>query len=115
MTSSGTFASTGLPTSIIPPSSPAAITPEGQLWTINSITNGTGASLKGVEVSLQGPFRFLPGFLSNFGGIVHATLVDSNADYVVSGPAKVPGGALVNAARSTTLFGLSKKAVNATL
>ena len=34
-TRSGTFASTGLPTSVIPPSSPAAINPEGQLWTIN--------------------------------------------------------------------------------
>ena len=59
-TRSGTFASTGLPLSVIPPSSPAAVNPEGQLWTINSIGNGSGASLKGVEVSLQAPFTFLP-------------------------------------------------------
>lgn len=114
-TSSGTFASTGLPLSIIPPSSPAAINPEGQLWTINSIGNGEGASLKGVEVSLQAPFKFLPGFLSNFGGIVNATFVDSDADYRVSGPAIVPGGGLQGTTRTSTLFGLSKRAFNGTL
>ena len=114
-TRSGTFASTGLPTSIIPPSSPAAQNPEGQIWTINTIVNGTGASLKGAEVSLQAPFRFLPGFLSNFGGILNATFVDSSADYTVSGPAVVPGGALISEVRSATLFGLSKRAYNGTL
>ena len=114
-TRSGTFASTGLPLSIIPPSSPAAINPEGQLWTINSIGNGAGAELNGVELSLQAPFRFLPGFLSNFGGIVNATFVDSDADYNVAGPSVVPRGPNVAAIRSSTLFGLSKKAFNATL
>ncbi len=114
-TTSGTFASTGLPTSIIPPSSPAAINPEGQLLTINSIGNGEGASLKGVEVSLQAPFTFLPGFLSNFGGIANATFVDSDADYSVAGPSIVPGGANVGAIRNGTLFNLSKRAYNGTL
>ena len=114
-TTSGTFASTGLPTSIIPPSSPAAINPEGQLWTINSIGNGEGASLKGVEVSLQAPFTFLPGFLSNFGGIANATFVDSDADYSVAGPSIVPGGPNIGAIRNGTLFNLSKRAYNGTL
>jgi TonB-dependent receptor len=114
-TSSGTFASTGLPLSVIPPSSPAAINPEGQIWTINSITNGTGASLKGAEISIQAPFRFLPGFLANFGGIANATFVDSKAAYTVSGPAVVPGGALIAVNRTATLFGLSKRAFNGTL
>lgn len=117
-----TFASTGLPTSIIPPSSPAAVNPESQLWTINSITNGTGANLKGIEIAIQAPFKFLPGWLSNFGGLANVTFVDSSADYAVSGPvvvAKVPGtnafGPLVNSVRTSTLFGLSKRAFNATL
>jgi TonB-dependent receptor len=114
-TRSGTFASTGLPTSIIPPSSPAAISPEGQLWTITSITNGEGAKLNGVELALQTPFFFLPGIFSNFGGIVNATFVDSNADYLVSGPSIVPGGALINQTRNSTLFGLAEQAFNATL
>jgi TonB-dependent receptor len=114
-TVSGTFASTGLPTSVLPPSSPAAINPEGQLWSISRWGNGTGASLKGVEVSLQAPFRFLPGVLKNFGGIVNATFIDSSADYTIAGPAVRPGGPLVTEIRSATLFGLSKRAYNGTL
>ncbi|WP_428631885.1 TonB-dependent receptor [Sphingopyxis sp.] len=114
-TSSGTFASTGLPLSVIPPSSPGAINPEGQLWTITSIGNGAGAKLKGVEISLQAPFTFLPGFLSNFGGLANATFVDSDADYTVAGPSVVPGGANVSAVRNGTLFNLSKRAYNGTL
>jgi TonB-dependent receptor len=120
-TSSGTFASTGLPLSVIPASSPAAINPEGQLWTINSIGNGEGAKLKGMEISLQAPFRFLPGFLSNFGGIANATFVDSDATYEVSGPvvdantATNAFGPLVGESRDSTLFGLSKRAYNGTL
>ena len=127
VTRSGTYASTGLPLNIIPPSSPAATNPEGQLWTINSLTNGTGANLQGVELSLQAPFTFLPGFLRNFGGIVNASLISSEATYSVSGPAVnacVPGatpaapcnlGGLTNERRTTTLFGLSKTAYNGTL
>lgn len=121
-TTSGTFASTGLPLSVIPPSSPAAGDPERQLWTITSIGNGEGAKLKGVELSLQAPFKFLPGFLSNLGGIVNATFVDSDADYSVSGPAidtcvapNCAFGPLVNAVRNGTLFNLSKRAYNGTL
>ena len=114
-TISGTYASTGLPLSVIPPSSPAAVNPEGQLWTINTIVNGAGAKLEGAEISLQMPLRFLPGFLSNFGIIANATFVDSDANYTVSGPAVAPGGALVAATRNATLFGLSKQAYNGTL
>ncbi|RYD65581.1 MAG: TonB-dependent receptor, partial [Sphingomonadales bacterium] len=124
---SGTFASTGLPLSVIPPSSPAAGAPEGQLWTITGNVNGTGASLKGVELSLQAPFTFLPGFFKNFGGIVNATFVDSSAVYNVSGPTVNPCvpqanpalacnfGPNVAGTRRSTLFGLSKTAFNGTL
>ncbi|MBB5685309.1 TonB-dependent receptor [Sphingobium boeckii] len=114
-TTSGTYASTGLPLSIIPPSSPAASAPEGQLWQITGNVNGAGASLKGMEVALQAPFTFLPGFLSHFGGIVNATFIKSDADYVVAGPAVVPGGALINTTRTETLYGLSKRAYNGTI
>jgi iron complex outermembrane recepter protein len=115
-TVTGTFASTGLPLSVIPPSSPAAIQPErAEGWAINTIVNGRGASLKGIEIAVQAPFTFLPGFLSHFGGIVNATFVDSDADYTVSGPAVVPGGGTVATMRNATLFGLSKRAFNGTL
>ncbi len=115
-TITGTFASTGLPLSVIPPSSPAAILPErSEGWAISTIVNGTGASLKGIELSVQAPFTFLPGFLSRFGGIVNATFVDSSANYTVSGPAVVPGGGNIAAVRNATLFGLSKRAFNGTI
>ncbi|WP_394646475.1 TonB-dependent receptor [uncultured Sphingomonas sp.] len=126
-TTTGTFASTGLPTSIIPPSSPARANPEGQVWTINSVTNGTGASLKGIELSFQAALRFLPGFLKNFGVIANTTLIDSTATYTVAGPtvndcvrpsnpaAACTFGPNVAARRTATLFGLSKRAWNGTL
>lgn len=115
VTRTGTFASTGLPTSIINPSSPAASNPEGQAWTISSIENGSGGSLKGVELAIQAPFSFLPGFWANFGGIANATFVDSNVTYRVSGPATTPGGALPGTDVDSTLYGLAKRAYNATL
>lgn len=119
-TRSGSFASTGLPLSVIPASSPAAGAPEGQLWQITSPVNGTGASLKGMEVSLQTAFRFLPGILKNFGLLANATFVDSSASYSQGGPATTITsagvlGALPNTVRTATLFGLSKRAYNGTL
>ncbi|RVT43569.1 TonB-dependent receptor [Sphingobium algorifonticola] len=121
-TTTGTYASTGLPLSIIPPSSPAAGNPEGRLWNITRPINGSGASLKGVEISLQAPFTFLPGFLSRFGGIFNATFVRSSATYTTPGPILNPCagancalGPNVAVTRTSTLFGLSKKAFNGTL
>lgn len=114
----GSFDSTGLPVSVLVPSSPAALDPAiraANTWTISTIVNGEGATLNGLEIALQAPFRFLPGWLSNFGGLVNATFVDSDADYLVSGPAIVSGGGLVSATRNGTLFGLSKRQYNGTL
>lgn len=115
----GTFTQTGLPASVLVSSSPAALNPALQsqpIWTIATTVNGSGADLKGIEVALQAPFRFLPGFLKNFGGIVNATFIDSSATYTTSGPAVMPGGSNVSTGPITaTLFGLSKRAYNATL
>jgi iron complex outermembrane receptor protein len=118
VTRTGSFTETGLSPSVLVPSSPAALNPELQsqpIWTIATTGNGEGASLEGLEVALQGPFRFLPGFLSNFGGIVNATFVNSSAEYTQQGPATTPGGGLPSITREETLFGLSKRAYNATL
>lgn len=120
-----TFTSTGLSPSIINPSSPAGLDPsllDRPIWTIATTGNGEGASLEGIEIALQAPFRFLPGFLSNFGGIVNATFVDSSADYSQTGPATDPcvapnctlGGATSDVYEQT-LYGLSKRQFNATL
>ncbi|MDP3549258.1 MAG: TonB-dependent receptor [Novosphingobium sp.] len=116
--SEATFAQTGLPVSVLTPSSPAALNPallSQPIWTLSTTVNGTGAKLKGVEIAAQIPFKiFTEGFLGNFGIIANATFIDSNADYTVQGPATVPGGALVNLVRSATLANVSKQAYNGT-
>jgi TonB-dependent receptor len=125
-TRSGVFADTGLPISILPTGSPLASNPNQQI-TIQTQVNGTGAKLEGLEVQLQLPFRFLPGFLRNLGLITNATFIRSNADYTVIPPSTTtvpatgsPGGgsAIPVAAtitRQQTFFGLSKRTFNATL
>jgi iron complex outermembrane receptor protein len=115
----GTYASTGLPLSILSPGSPAAQNPEAQPWTISTVVNGTGAKLSGIELGLQTPFRFLPGPLKNLGIILNATFIGSNATYTVQAPGTTitSTGAvnLVNTSVSSTFFGLSKRTWNATL
>jgi len=113
-----TFLSTGLPVSVLSSSSPAALNPAllaEPIWTVQTTINGEGASLKGVEISLQAPFRFLPGVLKNFGGIANATFVDSDATYSQGIPATTPGGASATQSFTSTLYGLSKKSFNGTL
>ena len=113
-----TFAQTGLPVSVLNPSSPAALNPAlltQPIWTLTTTVNGTGATLKGVELAAQIPFKiFTQGFFSNFGIIANATFIDSKADYTLQGPAVVPGGALVNVTRSAALANVSKRAFNGT-
>jgi iron complex outermembrane receptor protein len=118
VTRTDSFDSTGLPVSVLVPSSPAALDPAlraSPTWQISTIGNGEGATLNGVEIGIQAPFRFLPGILRHFGGILNVTFVDSSADYTVSGPAIAPGGGLQSTVRTATLFGLSKRALNGTL
>jgi iron complex outermembrane receptor protein len=113
-----TFAQTGLPVSVLNPSSPAALNPAlltQPIWTLTTPVNGTGAKLKGIEVAAQIPFSaFTDGFFSNFGILANATYIDSNADFIVQGPATVPGGALVNTTRSAALANVSRWSYNGT-
>lgn len=83
--------------------------------------NGEGASLKGVELSLQLPFNiFTDGIFGNFGIIGNVTLVESDVDYSITGPALA-----LNAAGNPTggapeiftqpLINLAKKSANGTI
>ncbi|MGK0490157.1 MAG: TonB-dependent receptor [Sphingomonas echinoides] len=119
-----TLAEAGLTRDVLLPSSAGYIKNDpNQLYTVSNTINGTGASLKGIELSVQAPFKFLPGFLKNFGGIANATFIDSTAGYGVVGPStlvcatqftcKLVAPSAVQ--RTSTLFGLSKKAFNGTL
>jgi hypothetical protein len=95
------------------------------IWQITGNVNGTGASLKGLEVALQLPFSFLPGLLSNFGVEANAAVVDSSTTYRLTGAATSAGTrttptspcALVGvpANYAATPYNLSKRAYNATL
>ncbi|WP_286771699.1 TonB-dependent receptor [Sphingomonas sp. 66-10] len=89
---SATYASTGLPKEALLPSSPAYINFDpNQIYTITTNVNGSGATLKGVEIALQLPFKvFASGILGNFGVLGNATFIDSSATYKVQGPVVVP-------------------------
>jgi iron complex outermembrane recepter protein len=113
-----TFTQTGLPVSVLNPASPAALNPASlsqPIWTLVTTVNGSGATLKGVELAAQIPFSaFTEGFLGNFGILANATFIDSNANFNLQGPAIAPGGALQNVAVTNTLSNVSKKAYNGT-
>src|SRR5204863_5982328 len=67
----GTYASTGLPRNVIPATSAADQSPNGEgtcgnpqgCWQISELTNGPGADLKGLEVAFQMPLSELYGRL----------------------------------------------------
>jgi iron complex outermembrane recepter protein len=113
----GTFASTGLPRSVIQATSPADLSGPGAegtcgaaegCWQISELTNGPGANLKGLEVGFQAPFNAfygaLPPVIENMGVVANYTLVDSNVDYVFG-----------NTDITERLLGLSNRSYNATL
>jgi iron complex outermembrane receptor protein len=113
-----TFAQTGLPVSVLNPSSPAALNPAlltQPIWTLTTTVNGTGAKLKGVEIAAQIPFSaFTDGFFGNFGILANATFIDSSADFTLQGPAGLPGGALLPVTRRAALANVSKRSYNGT-
>lgn len=121
-----TYASTGLPQSALPTSSPAYINFDpNQIYQITANVNGSGARLQGMELALQMPFKFLPGKLKNIGFQGNVTLIKSNANYTITGPATnactrataTSACTLVgvNAVYPATLLNVSKTAWNATL
>ncbi len=106
----GTYASTGLPLSLLVPTSPAEADPEGQLWDISTVDNGPGAKVKGFELAVQTPFSTFTDteVLRDFGFIANYTYVDSDVRYNF-GTEEDPD--YVN----ERLFGLSNSSYNATV
>jgi iron complex outermembrane receptor protein len=112
-----TFASTGLPRSVILATSPADMSgPEAEgncgdpagCWNVSQLTNGPGAKVRGLELAFQAPFNVfyggLPPVLRDMGFIANYTFVDSSVRYDFFG----------NSIKER-LTGLSKGAYNATL
>ena len=75
-------------------------------WQVTTPLNGPGGDLKGMEVSYQLPFTFLPDFWNRFGFIGNYTYVDAQMDYISA-------AGVVQATRD--LNGLSKNTSAATL
>ena len=96
------YSTSGLPDSLLAGTG-ASPTDDFQF---NIPVNTPGGELKGVEISYQQPFTFLPGFWSHFGTQLNYTYVDSQIQYVTSTGAN---------SLMTDLTGLSKNAYNATL
>lgn len=119
-----TYAQTGAPISSLATSSPAFLsigTANDRLvqpiWTLATTVNGSGATLTGVEIAAQLPFKvFTDGFLGNFGILANATFINSDASFNLQGPATVPGGGLVNTPTPiiNTLANVTKQAFNGT-
>ena len=75
-------------------------------WNFDTPINTPGGDLKGVEVSFQAPFSFLPAPFNNLGTVLNYTHVESDITYLNS------AGAVV---AQEQLTGLSENAANATL
>lgn len=98
------FNQLGLPDSLLAGTNVAPT----DLFTVTQPANSKGGTLKGVEVGLQTPFRFLPGLLSNLGVQVNYTYVKSDIEYPL---ATAPGAPVI----IEPLTNLSKHSANATL
>lgn len=78
-----------------------------EVFTVSHPVNTKGGPLVGFEINYQQPFRFLPGWLSDFGVLLNYTHVDSTIKYRVS--------ATSSATVENDLTNLSRDAYNATL
>ena len=122
----GTYAQSGLPTSLLTAGTPlhtavvGGTNPSVPIEFRTSI-NGPGAKLKGVELSLQLPFSvFADGILGNFGVLGNVTLVDSDVDYTLATPATALNASGNPVSGPPTVFtrpllDLAKKAANGTV
>ena len=121
----GTYASSGLPLSLLTPGTPAhdAIvngTDPNRQFEFRTTGNGPGANLKGIELSLQLPFSAFSETLRHFGVLGNVTFVDSNVDYSIAGPLAYNPvtnrlEAQPNGNFTQPLLGLAKSAWNATV
>lgn len=122
----GTYADSQLPTSLLTPGTPlhtAIVGGANPAVPIEFRTqvNGEGGNLKGVEFQLNLPFSvFAEGFLSRFGVLGNITLIDSDVDYSLLGPALAlnSGGNPSGGTPETftrPLFDLAKRSANATV
>ncbi|WBY07613.1 TonB-dependent receptor [Sphingomonas sp. 7/4-4] len=97
------FRELGLPLSLLSGTG-TGVTPD-ELFSVTRSNNTEGGPLRGFEVNLQLPFRFLPGMLKNFGVLANFTRVRSNINYIIS----------PTITRNAPLVGLSPETASGTL
>jgi len=97
------FRDLGLPLSLLQGTG-TGVTPD-ELFSVTRSNNTDGGPLRGYEVNLQLPFRFLPGALSNFGVLANFTRVRSSINYIIS----------PTITRRAPLVGLSPETASGTL
>ncbi|MDR6790014.1 TonB-dependent receptor [Sphingomonas sp. BE138] len=95
------FQDIGLPLSLL---TGTQLSPS-DLFTVQRSNNTPGGPLRGFEVNVQLPFRFLPGALSNFGALANFTRVRSDINYIIS----------PTLSRTAPLVGLSPETASGTL
>ncbi len=93
---------TGLPMSLLPSNFTG-----NEVFQVTTPINTDGGNLSGIELNLQQPFSFLPGWGKNFGVLLNYTLVKSKIDYQVSPTS--------SAVIRDDLLNLSPRSANATL
>lgn len=120
----GTYASTGLPNSLLDTISPAFNTPgfEGDCgnpvgcWTINNLVSGNGATIKGLELAFQAPLSALssnlPPVIRGLGFTGNVTLVDSDREYHFRDTMMLAGQSIK---LREPMLDLSNRSFNATL
>ena len=85
---------------------PATCNPAQTNWVFSAPRNTPGGRLRGFEINVQQPLRFLPGFLGNLGVLLNYTHVTSRISYLNS------AGVVV---KMDDLTGLSRDGGNATI
>jgi iron complex outermembrane recepter protein len=92
---------------------PGTCSPADADWQFSQPVNTPGGDVHGYEISLQLPFFFLPGVLSNFGVLANYTNVESSFDTFGNGPG--PTFPIIVVAPGAELTNLSPESWNATL
>jgi TonB-dependent receptor len=73
------FGNTGLPLTLLPSGQDAST-----IYLVTRFRNTSGGYIEGLEINVQQPFTFLPGFLSHFGVAANYTHVKSSVLYYLS-------------------------------
>ncbi len=86
-------------------------------FTARQYRDAPGGYLRGIEVSYQQDFTFLPGFLKHFGALVNYTYIESELNYILDPGAPASGStpAITRTLGKAPFVNVSPQALNGTL